>query len=427
MDNNHIKNAIDNTLSLLLIQNLNASTLLAEAKGEKKVKRKVSVALILSIALILVTIGTVAAVILSNKDFVQEIVVPIAKESRSDIWSEEEVGKLFQLAEQNGIIIPEALKSRLNDTEGRNKLEVMRSLVSSALGPYIALWSIEDQAWFDELMAENGMQKTQSRITPADGEISEAVALGIATKHLENEFNTFMTGEASVSYTLYKEYRQFTDENGSIQPRRWYFHFEPNDLSMDTFDVVVSSNGELVEVKRVEGVQNVSNVASAEGIIDYYNAKFGMHYDWTQKVWESFQADLQRNVDRYGHQISFTAYALKQKYGIPQASPMTEQDAVDAAYKATAQSSGIDEEGLRNQYKANSLLLVGKEGLVWKVSLVNTNPGGRRVFDLWSAEVNAGTGEVTNTVHYEPGKNSIYEAYYLLEVLTDLTDWPTKG
>ncbi len=53
MDHNSIKEALDNTLSLLQTKSLNANALLAQAKGGKKVKRKLSVAFVTAAILIL--------------------------------------------------------------------------------------------------------------------------------------------------------------------------------------------------------------------------------------------------------------------------------------------------------------------------------------------------------------------------------------
>ncbi|MDO5045032.1 MAG: hypothetical protein Q4E22_07055, partial [Coriobacteriia bacterium] len=401
--------------------------LLAQAKGGKKVKKKLSVAFVLSVFVVLITVGAIAAVILSNRDFVEQVVAPIADETDSEKWNAEEVEQIIQLAENNGIVISDDMRAKIYNPSGRNKLELMRAFVSAELGPYIATWSIEDQAWFDEMMVRTGLLKQQTRFVPTDDEVSESVALDIAVKQIESEFKTQIRGSILESYKIFKEYRQFIDENNGVQPKKWFFHFEPNDITFDAFDVVVSAQGEAIQVKRELGVKGVSDVATAETVFDYYVDTYGMHYEWSQKVWESFKTDLQRSVNKYGHQINFTAYALKQEYGNPKTSSMLKQDAVDAAYKATAQSSGIDELKLRQLYKANALLLVGKEGLVWKISLVNTNPEGRRVFDLWSAEVNVSTSEVSNVIHYEPGKNSIYDAYYLIEILTDVSEWPAKG
>lgn len=427
MENNRVKQALNNTLSSLYVNDAEASALLAQAKGGKKVKKKLSVALVLTMILMLLTIGAVAAVILSNKQFVDQIVAPMAKDNASNTWTGDEVVEIIRLAEKNGIMISDEIQNRINNHEGRSKIELMRSFVSAELGPYIATWSIEDQAWFDELLVRSGLSEQQTRFTPSNGEISEAVALDKAKKHIESAYKCMIDNSTSTAYIVHTEYRQFVKGNGDIEPRRWYFHFEPNDSSLDSFDVVVSSQGEIIEAKRVVGVKNIGDVASVEAIFDYYDSEYGMHYEWSQKVWESFQADLQRSVDKHGLQTNFTAFALKQKYGVSQTSTINQHEAVNAAFRATAETSGINEEELRKQYKSNALLLVGKEGLIWKVSLVNTNPGKHRSFDLRHAEVNATSGEVKNVMHYEPGKNSIYDAYYLIEVLTDVSDWPTKG
>lgn len=61
MDNNHVKQALNNTLSSLYACDSEASMLLAQAKGGKKVKRKLSLAVTLATLLLLVAVTTLAA------------------------------------------------------------------------------------------------------------------------------------------------------------------------------------------------------------------------------------------------------------------------------------------------------------------------------------------------------------------------------
>lgn len=62
MQNNQIKDSINRTLSLLPVEGLNASDLLVQAKGGRKVKKQLSVTFILAIVLIAITVTALAVV-----------------------------------------------------------------------------------------------------------------------------------------------------------------------------------------------------------------------------------------------------------------------------------------------------------------------------------------------------------------------------
>ncbi len=427
MKHNHIKHALDNTLSSLYAPEHVGEELLALAKGGKKVKRKLPVAIILIVVLVIISAAAIAAVILSNKEFVHQVMAPMARNNASTKWTDKELADIERIAGESGVAIPEEIRTRGDATDGAFKEELMRSFLIEELGPYIATWSIGDQAWFDALLVSSGLTKHQTRVLPAEGEIGEAKALETAAVYIKGTAKKTADIDDPTVYQRYVEYRQFVDERGNVQPRMWYIRYESKEPARDDYDLVISPQGKVTEASVQVGVQSATDVATLETILDHYDTTYGLHYLWSQKVWESLQKDVQRSVDKHGMQFNMAAFILSQKYASPQGYPVSKQDAIHAAYQAVAQDAGIAMETLKEQFKANALLLMGKESAVWKVSLTNTNPGGGRVYDLRHAEIDAKTCKVLHVGHYEPGKNSLYEAYCLMEVLQDISTWPAHG
>ena len=103
MQNNQIKDSINRTLSLLPVEGLNASNLLAQAKGGRKVKRKLSIVLVLTIVMVLVALGALAAVLLSMRDMVEQEVVPLANQTAGESLTAIDTNRVLELAEENGI------------------------------------------------------------------------------------------------------------------------------------------------------------------------------------------------------------------------------------------------------------------------------------------------------------------------------------
>ena len=103
MQNNQIQDSINSTLSLLPVEGLNASNLLAQAKGGRKVKRKLSIVLVLTIVMVLVALGALAAVLLSMRDMVEQEVVPLANQTAGESLTAIDTNRVLELAEENGI------------------------------------------------------------------------------------------------------------------------------------------------------------------------------------------------------------------------------------------------------------------------------------------------------------------------------------
>ena len=102
MKHNHIKHALDNTLSSLYAPEHVGEELLALAKGGKIVKRKLPVAIVLIVVLVIISAAAIAAVILSNKEFVHQVMVPMARNNASPKWTEKELADIERLADRYG-------------------------------------------------------------------------------------------------------------------------------------------------------------------------------------------------------------------------------------------------------------------------------------------------------------------------------------
>ena len=66
----------------------------AERK-EPKMRRKISLGLVLALILCLLTVGALAAALLGGKDFVDQIMAPKAAESQSEKYTSEEVKEIL--------------------------------------------------------------------------------------------------------------------------------------------------------------------------------------------------------------------------------------------------------------------------------------------------------------------------------------------
>lgn len=430
MKSNHVKQALDNTLSGLYVTKKDAYKLLENAKGEVKVKKKISLALVLVIALLIISAGAVAAVILNSREFVDQIVTPMAETSTTEKWTEDEIASIIQLAEKNGVPIPDAVRDAAAYGE-MEKESLILSFAKNDLDPFVGAWSIEDQAWYDQLMVRLGYHDAQTHVLPEGDELSEDKIMRAVISYIHDKFGVSDEILDGNMYKKYTEYRQLLNEDGSFQPRKWYISIQSNDPTKYRYDFTVTPAGIIDKAVMRPGARSMSGAASDDDILDYYYDRYGRHYQWTQDVWEALQQDMKRSVEKHGLQGNLSVFLTRQEYGTPDNRSISKDDAIDAAFKAISAQSNISDDELKKEFThTNALYLVGKNSPVWKVALVNEAPSdGGRTYDLRYAEVDAVSGEVLNTGHYNPGAqqdSSPYYAYFLEEI-TDPSNWPAQG
>ena len=241
-----VRHSVDARLSGLQGDPWLAQRILANAKGEVKMKKKLSVGLILAIVLVLVAVTALAVSLLSSKAFVEQVMKPSAMESTSEYWTTEEIDKIMELAQENGIEINNDIRKQVASTNGTSKEELMRAFAKLELSPQPAAWSIEDQAWYDELLVACGLRKERTRFLPSSNEITEQEALSIATQFIITTMDSQADLEDSLVYTRYVQYMLSEDKDGS-KIKVWDIEYESANDVNSSFYIIVSSNGTVVK------------------------------------------------------------------------------------------------------------------------------------------------------------------------------------
>ncbi|MBQ7850468.1 MAG: hypothetical protein IJ343_12140, partial [Clostridia bacterium] len=80
---------------------------MAEEKGERQVKKKLSAGLVICIVLMLLSLTAIAAALLSGREIVEQQAVPAAQENdgevrRNEMYSHEELLEVLRIAGENG-------------------------------------------------------------------------------------------------------------------------------------------------------------------------------------------------------------------------------------------------------------------------------------------------------------------------------------
>lgn len=418
MNKRDVRHAVDTGFSALAFAPRHKQAVLAATKGEKVMKRKISLGLVLALVLMILAVVAVAAMLLSNKDFTSEVLAPIAQETESNRWTKAELDEILRFADENHVLLTDDIRQRLGKAEGEYKEELMRAFVKAELGFYPATWRIEDQAWYDALLVSAGLSDVQTRFVPEGDEIPQDQALAIAIDWIAREYGDDVDVTDEARYRRYVEYRQFIDQDGTVAPRRWYIEYEALDAALPSYLFTLSTDGRVEETQRLPGFGGADGQPTVDATLDHYMGQYGLHYTWTQETWLALQQELARAVAVHGHSGRLSTLLLQQTFAVPEEDSLPAEAATAAARDALIGKGLVTAAELAEDYQRGALYLQDASGPVWKVRFYNDNPGGDASFTLYFAEVDARTGAVRSIGPYnEPGQNHWYDAYILQSLL----------
>ena len=207
-DKRRVQNLLNQSLSGLKENPFLARRVIAKAKGEEPVAKRISTAMVIVLVLVILTV-TAAAAVLIWREAGEKIAVMQRDNGYYDTWDTntkvELVRYLAELGELKDNPDAERLlgNSELTDAEknalcdrivteymGDPNVEMvtLENLLSAMKGEgYMYTWSVEDQYWYQELLRKNGMlgHDVPHLVLPEEGEITQEEAVRIARELLE--------------------------------------------------------------------------------------------------------------------------------------------------------------------------------------------------------------------------------------------------
>lgn len=200
MVNNLVKQALNNTLSSLSVGEQQASLLLAQAKGGTKVRRKLSMAMILTIALILIAATAFAVVLLWEQQYVPMKIIeqelgdyinwPINKKQilvralidSGNVTESDETTKLFKNSTDDATKQAIANQIILTLTGQTDMKEVSIDGITYAIMGFEDTWTPEQRVWWQQVthLIYGDLGNPDIRIIPTSDVISESEAIFIA-------------------------------------------------------------------------------------------------------------------------------------------------------------------------------------------------------------------------------------------------------
>lgn len=339
-----IQDALNSALSGLQDDPWLAQRVIAEAKGEKKVIRKISYGLMLALLLVLAAVTALAAVVLSGKDFVGQYMAPLSENTDSETWSSEELQYIERVARENELPLTDDILAELNTEDKVFKETLMRLFMNMELGDSPASWPLADQAWYDELLFRYGLIEERTRFLPGEGEITEEAAVSAAIQYAQDHW-----GIADVSgCRRYVQY-MLSENDQDEKIRMWDIEYEfPNGY---TYVICLSSSGEVMEnriyISAPESAktQNEKTVLDADVIDLMRRMQDDSFYDvYTLASLKDDYGEMIRAADdNSSYEVQLMRHLLDIPYALPEETDIKPEEALATAKEWAKNHGWLDE------------------------------------------------------------------------------------
>lgn len=303
-----------------------------ERMEQQAMKKKLSIVLVAAIAFAVLTVGALAAILLSPKELVEQIAVPLAQQNddgvlRENSYSPEELVQILTVAAENGITLDESssMMQAMKRGEGYFEDEVLMEICRQAFGGYIMDWTLEERVWYNSMLKE--ISNIASDIEfPQDGEMTESEAKAVAIAAVEKRFGAQGLSDES-QYKTQVVYSWMDD--GAV----WDFVFRLRSMEGADYQVVFNTNApENAEIEKMPySTDTITNCYALRSAIDERLGN-GMKrwYTWSQEMWHLFD-EMKQRIHSADGLTDDEKGVMETTYPLAEADDLSKDDAVAAA------------------------------------------------------------------------------------------------
>ena len=225
------------------------------ATGGIKVKRKLTYGLVLAIIMLLIAATALAVALLSPKEVVEQVAVPMAQENDRD-WrvetdfSPDELAAFIRECNQNGIDLDEndVIMKAIRNGQGYNEEEAIMAVCRVAFGGNYGEWTIAEQHWFQDVMVAIGWADENRVELPGPDDLTEEEA--------RTRLITAIRGKYGTELPLDDQEQFATSLSYSVKPDMddvWTMTCRPKDEGAEAFyEASLDKAGNVADVRKVD-------------------------------------------------------------------------------------------------------------------------------------------------------------------------------
>ena len=413
-----IQHSLNAELSGLNTTSWQRNQFFENATGGNKVKRKLTYSLVLAIVLLLIAATALAITLLSPKEIVEQVAVPIAQNNTQENYTYEELKELITALNENGITLDEGSRMMQAFYSGRGfwERETVEEICYSAFGRDQGKWNLEQRHWYGEMMVAIGAWDINTQLLPEDGELTQAEACTLAAETLQNKYGVVLPVESDENWQIVETFQLGWDTETNTFPREgaywsiWYYH-----RATDNADYIVTFDryGQNPETTHARYLENI-DTTNVYTVMDDLAKREGGTTQWSMETWAEC-GELIRDLPVTGSIAWLYQHA---GYRLPPEGAISTEQAYAIARDATG-VTGLVEENIiccsdhdRPIYK-----------ICQKVFFDGVRNGGQ--YDaIWCLELDCMTGEILVQQEYSYGLESNFMMMYVpVSLLSEVPDF----
>ena len=416
----------NNQIKALVRQQLNAELsglrtsarqrdrLYQQAIEGRKIKRKLTASWIVVLTLMLCAATAVAAALLTHRQIVEQVAVPMALENdmentTEESYTHEELAQLIAVLNENGISLDEDTKimQALKNGQGYWEEEALMSICREAFGGLFYEWSIEEKHWFETMTVQIGFKEKNPYLVPQEGDMSIPEAKAHAEKLLKDEYGVELPTESDTTWQICEWLYAPWDDDSQMHPAQWKFEYIYRGTGETEYIVNFTRDGQLLKIHESDIHGEVSEAESFSMARQMISNKHNNISDWPMEAWAEYGrliAPLQ--VQNLGDWLWQNA-----GYQTPPANAISQQEAIRLAAGAV---------GLDGDMSTQVICCKDNGSPIYKVRLSIYFFGSEvsAAYDvIWCVEMDCMTGEVTGKREYRYADSDPMMMYVPFSVL----------
>lgn len=248
-----IQQAVDHHARHLRPDPLLAQRIMAQEKMKGKKMKKISIGLAFAIVLLLLTATALAVALLSAKEVVEQVAVPMAQGNDKD-WRVEtrftpdQLAAFIQACNENGIDLDEnnAIMEALRNGEGYDEEEAIMAVCRVAFGGVYGEWTIAERYWFQKMMVEIGFASEVDEELPGPDDLTEEDARARMLAAIREKYGEELALEDNALYEWQISYFAEGAEDGMVWSLR--VRSRSRDETYEQYDAALDRAGNVLNV-----------------------------------------------------------------------------------------------------------------------------------------------------------------------------------
>ena len=360
-----IQQALNAECSGLRTSPMERDQLYENAIGGTKVKRKLTMGLVLTIVLILATVTALAVALLTRQEIVEQVAVPMAVENDQGVgvegsYTPEQLTQLIRTLNENGFTMEEnnTLMQMMHNGHGYYEEETIMEICRQAFGGNFYTWTLEQQDWYEHLMVDIGWYETYESCLPGEENMTYEEAEAYAFAALKKEYGEDLHPEDRETYTLSRQFYHDIENSGTAT---WSFTLDPKDIDHGRYTVLFEDQNPDGTVFCQADLPDWTQPYTGDQLLSRFQSVYSWFYGrWPQAAWQRLHEMMQNaqlDPDGYayadcrGYQL--TAYPEALERDLPR------ENAIQAAKDALQKERAALDSALLTDYEGERSWLIG--------------------------------------------------------------------